>query len=80
MAVQPNLCRTWSETPKTSFLTTRLIYELTISSPFLPSFSDARSQSDSLFNRDLVNIEENERGNHEENNTAEEISCVFDDI
>ena len=26
MAVQPGLCRTWSETPKTGFLTTRLIY------------------------------------------------------
>ena len=25
MAVQPRLCRTWSETPKTGFLTTRLI-------------------------------------------------------
>ena len=25
MAVQPCLCGTWSETPKTSFLTTRLI-------------------------------------------------------
>ena len=27
MAVQPGLCRTWSETPKTGFLTTRLICE-----------------------------------------------------
>ena len=27
VAVQPGLCRTWSETPKTSFLTTRLIYK-----------------------------------------------------
>ena len=26
MAVQPGLCRTWSETPKTGFLRTRLIY------------------------------------------------------
>ena len=26
VAVQPGLCRTWSETPKTGFLTTRLIY------------------------------------------------------
>ena len=26
VAVQPGMCRTWSETPKTSFLTTRLIY------------------------------------------------------
>ena len=26
MIVQPGLCRTWSETPKTGFLTTRLIY------------------------------------------------------
>ena len=25
MAVQPGLCATWSETPKTGFLTTRLI-------------------------------------------------------
>ena len=25
MAVQPGLCRTWSKTPKTGFLTTRLI-------------------------------------------------------
>ena len=27
VAVQPGLCRTWSETPKTGFLTTRLILE-----------------------------------------------------
>ena len=27
MAVQPGLCRTWSKTPKTGFLTTRLIFE-----------------------------------------------------
>ena len=26
VAVQPGLCGTWSETPKTGFLTTRLIY------------------------------------------------------
>ena len=26
MVVQPGLCRTWSETPKTGFLRTRLIY------------------------------------------------------
>ena len=26
VAVQPGLCRTWSETPKTGFLTTRLIF------------------------------------------------------
>ena len=26
MAVQPGLCRTWSETPKTGFLTSRLIW------------------------------------------------------
>ena len=28
VAVQPGLCRTWSETPKTGFLTTRLKYLL----------------------------------------------------
>ena len=27
-AVQPGLCRTWSETPKTGFLETRLMYGL----------------------------------------------------
>ena len=26
VVVQPGLCRTWSETPKTGFLRTRLIY------------------------------------------------------
>ena len=26
VAVQPGLCGTWSETPKTGFLTTRLVY------------------------------------------------------
>ena len=26
VAVQPGLCQTWSETPKTGFLTTRLIF------------------------------------------------------
>ena len=28
VAVQPGLCRNWSETPKTVFLTTRLIWKL----------------------------------------------------
>ena len=28
VAVQPDLCQTWSETPKTGFLTTRLILDL----------------------------------------------------
>ena len=27
-AVQPGLCRTWSETPNTGFLTTRLIFKV----------------------------------------------------
>ena len=27
VAVQPGLCRTWSETPKTGLFTSRLIYE-----------------------------------------------------
>ena len=31
MTVQPDLCPTWSETPKTGFLTTRLICALIIS-------------------------------------------------
>ena len=29
VAVQPGLCGTWSETPKTGFLTTRLIFART---------------------------------------------------
>ena len=29
VVVQPGLCRTWSETPKTGFLATRLIYDPT---------------------------------------------------
>ena len=33
MAVQPGLCGTWSETPKTGFLTTRLISACTKSIP-----------------------------------------------
>ena len=38
MVVQPGLCRTWSETPKTGFLTTRLI----ISTLNLPRATSAR--------------------------------------
>ena len=34
MAVQPSLCRTWSETPKTGFLTTRLNSYLTFRSRY----------------------------------------------
>ena len=30
VVVQPGLCRTWSKTPKTGFLTTRLVYSLAI--------------------------------------------------
>ena len=33
VAVQPGLCRTWSETPKTGFLRTRLILSLEWSLP-----------------------------------------------
>ena len=33
MTVQPGLCRTWSETPKTCFLTTRLNYGHSIEAP-----------------------------------------------
>ena len=32
VAVQTGLCRTWSETPKTGFLTTKLIFERSYSS------------------------------------------------
>ena len=35
VAVQPGLCRTWSEIPKTGFLITRLINEITIVPPNL---------------------------------------------
>ena len=31
MAVQPGLCPTWSETPKTGFLRTRLKYQFALS-------------------------------------------------
>ena len=33
VAVQPGLCRTWSETPKTGFLRTRLIFDKHILGP-----------------------------------------------
>ena len=39
---QPGLCRTWSETPKTGFLTSRLNYDLTIKVDFMMVFSDQR--------------------------------------
>ena len=42
VAVQPGLCRTWSDTPKTGFLTTRLVsnmvFTLTITHISLASF------------------------------------------
>ena len=40
MAVQPGLCRTWSETPKTGFLTTRLIFEGSLSGEYLQIVKD----------------------------------------
>ena len=36
MAVQPGLCRTWSETPKTGFLRTRLMYLTIIIDAVIP--------------------------------------------
>ena len=36
VALQPGLCRTWSKTPKTDFLTTRLIYYYTNVLPPIP--------------------------------------------
>ena len=38
VAVQPGLCRTWSETPKTGFLTTRLILKSLLNLKALASF------------------------------------------
>ena len=35
VAVQPGLCGTWSETPKTSFLTVRLIFKTMLLSGFV---------------------------------------------
>ena len=41
MAVQPGLYLTWSETPKTGFLTTRLISGCGAQSHVIPSFLDS---------------------------------------
>ena len=45
VAVQPGLCRTWSETPKTGFLTTRLIstFQATVNVLFIVLLSDDES-------------------------------------
>ena len=43
MAVQAGLCRTWSETPKTSFLRTRLIYTVLLILIFNPNFKSLAS-------------------------------------
>ena len=40
VAVQPGLCRTWSETPKTGFLTMRLKYYSSIITIYLSSYHD----------------------------------------
>ena len=41
VAVQPGLCQTWSETPKTGFLTTRLISANTSKKVLLPLTTDS---------------------------------------
>ena len=51
MTVQPGLCMTWSETPKTGFLTTRLILPLKIS--LLITLSD---NNNSVINNFLTEI------------------------
>ena len=50
VVVHPGLCVTWSETPKTGFLTTRLISLRLISSTVLlfPKFSGRKSRANSL--------------------------------
>ena len=44
VAVQPGFCGTWSETPKTAFLTTRLIFSSFSSDDYLSAFS-SKSQA-----------------------------------
>ena len=64
VVVQPGLCRTWSETPKTGFLTTRLIF----SSVKVVERPDSGKELLILFT------------DHAHDIAAEEIRCVFDDI
>ena len=47
MVVEPGLCGTWSETPKTGFLTTRLIYTC---------YDDVNAFLDSLVARQTVRL------------------------
>ena len=44
MTVQPGLCETWSETPKTGFLKTRLIFKTTLML-FLVIFEEDKSDT-----------------------------------
>ena len=52
MAVQPGLCRTWSENPKTGFLTTRLICSVQVK-PKVIKFKKKRVPTNLLFGRFL---------------------------
>ena len=50
MAVKPGLCGTWSETPKTGFLTTRLIFLLECEPEvYLPFDKDTNDKSGNSF-------------------------------
>ena len=67
VAVQPGLCRTWSETPKTVFPTTRLIIMFQFDRTAL-DIAVINGRPDIVQIIQLAQV------------TAEEIRCVFDDI
>ena len=57
MAVQPGLCRTWSETPKTGFITTRLNYILLLPLPVVrtdKAFDKLSCQLSSMYGFELA--------------------------
>ena len=60
MTAQPGLCRTWSETPKTGFFTTRLISYIlkrkslaTLTKMLVPFFGPKQSLSDNAVDKSL---------------------------
>ena len=56
MVVQPGLCGTWSETPKTGFLTTRLIYWFYRQNDYIAKFRQ-RKKTISEFKTELKIME-----------------------
>ena len=82
MTVQPGLCRTWSETPKTGFLALRLIYVImTVTVTAVERFQAASEKNQESIQRHLQDGNDEDQSSEDEedigNNVLEKIFQTY---